>query len=351
MKQFISRVKTYLAVLLTALIIIAGVLISGSRPVSNDKRPMRVVIVQGASARDAVAVLKKKRLIRSSFVFLLALRISGSSEKLKPGVYEVSPSMGASEIINHIVNGDTLESWVTIPEGKTLREIADTLKTKQLADDDAFLQMTTSQGSDFPSYSFIDGENLEGYLFPDTYLIARGTDTDSIISKMLDAFDSKVVTPNRMEIEHVIKVRFGLGEDQFPEGLHKILTMASLVEREAKTQKDRPLIAAVIWNRLKKNMRLEIDASASYVLGESRENKKRLLYKDLDNDSPYNTYRHSGLPPAPICNPGLASIKAVLEPASVDYLYYVAKTDGSHVFSRTLEEHDAAKNKIQNGKL
>jgi len=125
--------------------------------------------------------------------------------------------------------------------------------------------------------------------------------------------------------------------------------VASLIEREARVPQDRGQISAVIWNRLAKGMRLEIDATVTYSPGESTENKKDLLYSDLRTSSLYNTYTHNGLPPAPICNPGIASIKAALKPANVDYLFYVAKKDGSHKFNRTFEEHVKAKNAIKNG--
>jgi UPF0755 protein len=206
-----------------------------------------------------------------------------------------------------------------------------------------------NRGQDIGAHPFIYSQNLEGYLFPDTYLIARGTDSDAIIRKMLDAFRQKVVVPYRPRIESVAQAKFGIGEDSFALGLHRILTIASMVEREAKIDKDRPLIAAVLWNRLKNNMKLEIDATVNYSPGQSKENKPRIYYKDLQNGSAYNTYRTLGLPPGPICNPGTASIEAVLQPANVDYLYYVARKDGSHVFSRTYQEHQAATKAIRGG--
>lgn len=295
--------------------------------------------------------LRDSHLIRSPFVFLLTCMMSGASERLRPGVYELSRTMTAPEIIRTLVEGKTLESWVTIPEGKTLREIADILKEKQLADPSTFLSLTTSGNDHFPAYSFLYGGSLEGYLFPDTYLIERGSSTDDDIRKMLDTFNKKVVRAHKPEIEQVIRKRFGLDEYGFAEGLNKIITIASMVEREARVPADRPKIAAVIFNRLAKSMKLDIDATVTYRLGQSRGNKARVFYSDLAVDSPYNTYKHAGLPPAPICNPGLASIKAVLEPASIDSLYYVAKKDGSHVFSTTLQQHDAAVKAIKEGKL
>lgn len=337
--------------LLAALVIVTWALVLGSRPVSKDKKPVRVMITQGASARVISDTLYESHLIRSPLVFLLTSRISGASERLKPGVYELNRAMSAPEIIRSLVEGNTLESWVTIPEGKTLREIADILGAKQLANPDAFLGLTTSQGDMFAAYSFPYDENLEGYLFPDTYLVQRGTTTDEIVKLMLDTFERKVVRAHRDEIEQVMARRLKLGEDEFNEGLHRILVVASLVEREARVPADRPKIAAVIWNRLAKNMRLEIDATVTYSLGKSRANKAKVYYSDLKNDSPYNTYRCFGLPPAPICNPGLASILAALRPAAVDSIYYVARRNGTHVFSKTLEQHNAAKKAIKDGGL
>lgn len=331
--------------------VVALGLVIGSWPVSRDKTPIRVVINQGSSARMVGDSLFRAGVIRSRFMFLLTCTVGRFSEKLKPGVYEFNRSMDVPDIVKSLVQGDTLESWVTIPEGKTLREIADILKAKQLAYPSDFLSMTTDSVDRFPGYSFIYGSSLEGYLFPDTYLIARGTITDDIVKKMLDAFETKVVNANWDEIEHVIESRFGLGEDDFDKGLYRILIVASLVEREAKAPSDRAKISAVIWNRLAKNMKLQVDATVTYCLGKSCANKPNISYNDLENDSLFNTYKHSGLPPAPICNPGLASIKAALEPASIDALYYVAKKDGSHVFSKTLAEHDAAKQAIKDGKL
>lgn len=336
--------------LLVVLVALVWMLVIGSMPVSDDRTPVRVVIAKGASAAEIASILGEKSLIRSPFVFRLTCRVGGSSGGLKPGVYEFSKSMSLPMIIAKLVQGETLEQWVTVPEGFTIRQIADLLEAKQLADADAFVRLAITRGYEFSKYAFVYGNNLEGYLFPDTYLVARGTDTHGIIEKMLDAFEMKVASPLGTEIESVARKRFGLGSQAFAEGLNKILTLASLVEREAKMPADRPLVAAVLWNRLAKNMRLEVDATVSYRPGESRHNKGKIYYSDLEIESPYNTYKHTGLPPAPICNPGLASIKAVLDPANVDYLYYVARPDGSHVFSRTFEEHVKAKNAIKAAK-
>ena len=349
MKKLIAETKTYIVLLLSAMVIVVWVLALGSRPVSNDISPVRIVIPNGSSARKIVEILNDKQLIRSPFVFLLTCRMTGCSSKFKPGVYEFSKTMAVPAVIRKLVKGESLESWITIPEGYTIRQIADLLAAKQLVDRDDFVHIALDQGLDFPSYPFIINSSLEGYLFPDTYLVARGTGCEGIIKKMLDTFEKKVTHNLASSLEYTIESRFGNQRIIPQEGMRKILVMASLVEREAKIPKDRQLIAAVLWNRLNKNMRLEVDATISYAPGESTDNKERVCYTDLESSSPYNTYRHFGLPPGPICNPGLAAIKAVMNPAPVDYLFYVAKKDGSHLFSRTFEEHKAKKAAIRNG--
>lgn len=338
-----------MVVLLVALALVVWALVLGSRPVSNDNSPVRVVIPKGASANEIASILQANSLIRNPLMFSMTCRFSGSSERLKPGVYEFRRTMSLPQIVRRLVLAETVESWVTIPEGFTVRQIADLLEQKNLVNAQAFLGLAMNQGYEFPTYSFVDDQSLEGYLFPDTYLLSKGVGAKSVINKMLQAFQNKVLSARRSEIESEIVTRFG-AHTTFEDGLHRILTLASLVEREAKVPKDRALIAAVLWNRLAKNMRLEVDATVTYEPGVSRGNKSDVYYRDLESDSPYNTYKHFGLPPGPICNPGVASIDAVLKPASVDYVYYVAKPDGSHVFSRTYEEHLKAKNAIKNGK-
>lgn len=347
MRRVIAVTKAYIVVLLCALVVVTWALVLGSRPVSSDPTPVRVLIARGTPASGIATVLKDQGLIRSPFVFSLTCVVSGMSDKLKPGVYEFRHTMSVPQIISALVAGESLEQWVTIPEGFTVRQIADLLQEKQLADGYAVLRLALEQGYSFPRYAFIHSRSLEGYLFPDSYLVARGTSPEGILDRLLATFEAKVVKAHRARIERVCASRFGLGEDRFALGLHRIVTLASMVEREAKTASDRPLVAAVLWNRLKKGMKLEVDATVTYAPGESTQNKARIYYKDLESESPYNTYKHFGLPPGPICNPGLASIEAVLEPANADYLYYVARKDGSHIFSRTFEEHRAASDAVR----
>lgn len=345
--KFFDRIRIYLAALLALFALSVWGLVIGSRPVSNEPRLISVTVDRGASARQVADVLKTAHLIRSTTVFVLTCRLTGEGSKLKPGVYGVSKSMSVQQLIHHLVSGETIEAKLTIPEGYTIRQIADELQTRQFATSDSFVRLTLTQGFQFPNSAFLFGHNLEGYLFPDTYLFQRGADINNIVETMLSNFQRKVVRPYKADIEKVGKERFGLGPDKFNDSLYKILIMASLVEREARLAKDRPVIAAVLWNRLKKHIRLEICATVSYIPGESRENKAKVYVVDTKSVSPYNTYQIYGLPPTPICNPGIASIKAVMNPANVDYLYYVAKGDGGHIFSRTFKEHLAAKKAVE----
>lgn len=349
MKTLFKETKGYIALLLAVLVAVVWLLVWGSRPAGKSTDIVRVVVRQGAGGKEIARLLHDRGLIRSPFVFAMTCAFSGSSARLKPGVYEFSQSMSLPEIIKRLVRGETLQSWVTVPEGYTIRQIADALESRQLVNAREFLSIALERGQEFRDFPFVYGASLEGYLFPDTYLLDRSAGAEAIAAKMLSAFHRKVLIPQRERMEDVIERRFGLPPGSFNAGLHKLLTLASLVEREAKTPKDRRLIAAVLWNRLKKNMRLEVDATLSYRPGESRENPSVVYRDDLDADSPYNTYRNYGLPPGPICNPGAAAVEAVLNPASVDYLYYVARPDGSHVFSRTFDEHVRAKRAIAGG--
>lgn len=210
---------------------------------------------------------------------------------------------------------------VTFPEGFTLEKMAARLVDKKvLPDGKTFLTLATTQGKTFKA-SFPLPANLEGYLFPDTYNFPPNTDEKKVIQMLLSTFDRKVASK--------------IVESGKP--VKETLIKASLIEREAEVEEDRAKIAGVIENRLKKNMRLQIDATVQYALPE---HKSRLLFADLKYKSPYNTYLVKGLPPGPICNPGIPSVEAALAPEKSDYLFYVAGKDGKrHLFASTFEEH------------
>jgi UPF0755 protein len=285
-----------------------------------------VRIAKGASLRYVAHKLKERGLIRSETAFRLIARRSWT--KVRQGEYRFQPPINPLRILDKLVKGQVEAYWVTVPEGFTLQQIASLLAERQLATKNDFLTAASAASqldTEFPKPT----GSLEGYLFPDTYrLDARQDMSAALIVAMVRRFDEVVWK--------------GLLKGKAPQTgltLHELVTLASLVEGEAKKDEERPIIAGVLLNRLRMGKKLECDATVQYALGD---HKSRLLYADLQYPSPYNTYLHEGLPPGPINNPGLASIEAALKPADTPYLYYVAKPDGSHIFSRTPEEHQAA---------
>ena len=272
------------------------------------------VVAKGEGVREIANSLKTKGLIKDPIVFFLQTKRLGLDKELEAGDFRLSPSMSLPDIIQNLTHG-TLDIWVTIPEGIRAEEIANILK------------------KDIPSYKPDWREILatrEGYLFPDTYLIPRDTDINLIMSLLNNNFGNKY---NGVNAEKTILSQ------------KEIVTIASLVEREAKFAQDRPLVASVILNRLDIGMKLDIDATVQYALGweedEKRWWKKNLTSADLKISSPYNTYRNAGLPPTPISNPGLSSILSVINPSKTNYLYYISDKSGHLHFATTIKEHNA----------
>ena len=299
-------------------------------PVSGNKKAPAVLVTipPGKSARQIGEILARRHLVRSPLSFVFASRLGGLSGEMHAGRYALSPAMPPRQIAALMALGETAQNVVTIPEGFTVKQIARRLAGAGLADETQFLALAQTQGKTFSVQGWPPpNANLEGYLFPDTYTVPKGATPREIIQLMLADFDARVVVP------------YGAEAARAPGGLPETVTLASLVEREAEVDADRPLIAAVYRNRLKAGMRLQCDATVQYALPS---HKTRLFYADLRVDSPYNTYLHSGLPPTPIASPGLPSIKAALHPAHVSYLYYVAGPSGRHVFSATLSQQDQA---------
>jgi len=251
-------------------------------------------------------------------------KFNGNSEKIKAGAYRLNASMNLSEVYERLIKGST-DFKVTIPEGKTVREIAAIVKkVNENFDEEKFVELTrdpqfiASLGFNVPS--------LEGYLYPCTFYFGPGNKEEELIKIMTGAF--------RENLESVLR---GMPKkDNY--SFHEHVIMASLIEREARVDDERPLIASVIFNRLEKGMPLEVDASVHYALNDWG---RSLNYSDLKVDSPYNTYKNKGLPPGPICSPRALSIAATYQPAETDYLFYVHKGDGTHAFSSNFEEHKA----------
>lgn len=285
-----------------------------------------VIVPPGSTAQDVGRVLAGEGLVRDAGHFVAAARLRGASRALRPGEYRFSPAMSLLQIVDILARGDVVLHSVTIPEGFTAEQIVQTLASRGLADARRLREVVRRGGASFPyDYLAEAGGSLEGYLFPDTYRFPRFLDERTIVAAYLARFDAVVVPLWRRE---------GAGRS-----LHEIVTMASLVEREARVPGEQPLIAGVLYNRLRRGWKLEVDATVLYALGT---HKPVVTFKDLTVESPYNTYRHAGLPPGPIASPGLGAVRAALRPTATDFLFYVAREDGSHVFSRTLAEHNAA---------
>lgn len=289
---------------------------------------VEVTISDGAHAREIADHLAQNSVVRDTDEFLFWLRISGKEKSLKSGTYVLSRYMNPLSVIHRLSQGGKSDIIVTIPEGLTMYETAEILQSNGLIQKDTFLVLCANEH--FAERLGIPSSRLEGYLFPDTYAFSP-TQSDSDI----------IITIVRNTRKHIADAHIPR------DSLHWIITLASLVEKEAKVAEERPIIAKIFLNRLVTHRPLESCATILYALKqqnyEKYRSKKRLLEKDLKLVSPYNTYLHYGLPPGPICSPGKQSIDAVLHPADVDYLYFVAKGDGRHHFSRTFREHIAAK--------
>lgn len=288
-------------------------------------------IESGQSISDITKSLAENKFLRSELGGKIAFRLSATGI-VRAGTYNISPRMNAWQIATQVKKGETAGAKVTIPEGYTVSQIYDRLTSLQVATTRGLED--ASNKLDLGKYPFIKPNQqvnnpLEGYLFPDTYNFNRGMPEDSILIRMLDNFASRTrdLLPKSAEV--------GLTPEQ-------LITLASLVEKEARTEEDRKLIAGVLLNRIKNNMRLDVDATVRFITNNWT---KPITSADLEINSPYNTRLKSGLPPGPICNPGLAAIQAVVSPTPSDYLYYLTDDQGVTHYAQTLDEHNLNKAK------
>lgn len=302
-------------------------------PVGDRESPSVLVeIPANATTGQIGAILAERDLIRNAAAFRLYARFQGLDAVLQAGEYELSPSLSTPEIIEILAQGRARLVAFTIPEGLTLKQATLLLADRGFVDADTFTRLLDEMAVSHPLLSGLpEGQRtLEGYLFPDTYLISAGTGEQQIISLLLTHFEEQVA---RLDLERRA-AEHGLS-------LHEAVTLASMIEREARVAEERRVISGVLHNRLKRGMLLQVDATVIYALGDF--DRQVVLYADLEVESLYNTYRYSGLPPGPIANPGRESLIAAVDPDHHEYLYYVAKPDGTHAFSRTLAEHNAYK--------
>jgi len=281
-----------------------------------------VVIPDGSSVSDIARLLAADEIVSSAPVLSLYIRARGGGQNIEAAEYEFPAHETIAQVAARLsAGGRAPTAWVTIPEGYTAAQIGHKLAAAGLVSESAFARVVHAR-SLLLSGTLTVG--LEGYLFPDTYQIPKRTSADDVADLMTRQFQTELP---RDYIAAARRLRLTVPQ---------VVTIASMIEREAKVDVERPLIASVIYNRLRAGMPLEIDATIEYALPH---HKTALSYADLAIDSPYNTYAHAGLPPTPISNPGKASLSAAFHPALTGYLYYVYKGGGRHVFSNTLEQH------------
>ncbi|MGD9850009.1 MAG: endolytic transglycosylase MltG [Nitrospirales bacterium] len=307
---------------------VAGFLLN--QPPGNPSTVRLVDIPPGTTFNQVAHLLYDQRLIRAKWVFSILGRFQNLDRKIFPGEYEFHAGMSTMEVLDKLAKGELVQHAVTIPEGYSVAQIAGVLSQKGLAKIDEVLQLNEDQL--FIRSLHLSVPTLEGYLFPDTYQFARYTPADAILKAMVSRFQEVVTTDIRNQA-----AKMGMT-------LQELLTLASVVEKETGLPVERPLVAGVFHNRLKKNIPLQSDPTVIYAIENFDGNIRKA---DLSINSPYNTYRVRGLPPGPIANPGLDAIKAVLDPTPTDFVYFVSRNDGSHEFSATLDEHNRAVEKYQ----
>lgn len=311
------------------------------RPVTSaeNEYTIKVKVPSGTSTREIAAQLKQEQLIRSEKIFYYAARFRLFNERkpfvLKSGVYTIKSSMSMEEIYVLLQSGAQEYITLSIPEGLTMRKIGALLEEKGVCSQAVFLNKCKSPVL-LNEYN-IPAENLEGYLFPDTYFFTPMMDADIVVRKMTDNFFDKV-----MQIESLSALT--------PQELHKKVTLASIIEREYRVKEEAPLIASVFSNRLRRNIGLYSCATVEYIITEIEglPHPEKITYDHLKIDSPYNTYKYAGLPPSPISNPGMIALDAAANPAKTQYYYFVL-TDpdkGTHTFSKDFDEHIAAEKGI-----
>jgi UPF0755 protein len=284
-----------------------------------------VRVEQGDSLATVVRKLREQKIISNGLFFSLWARLSGGEKKIHQGLYRFEPNAVPRDVLERLVAGKGIFQTVTIPEGMTVKEIAELLERMQIASKEKFL--IAANDANLLAMLGLQDKGIEGYLFPSTYHLVPATPEREIVLMMAEQF--------RKLSQPLLAQRDGASALTS----HEILTLASMIEKETGVEAERPLVAAVFYNRLQHQMPLQSDPTVIYGLKDFNGNLTR---KDLNDPNPYNTYRIAALPPGPICNPSLSSIRAALHPAAVPYFYFVSKNDGTHLFSETIEAHNHA---------
>jgi UPF0755 protein len=329
-KNGYGRFFTALAALALVLVIAVGIVYIWPTPMQD----VKITIKPGSSSADIAGVLADNGVIKNAILFKLYISRKNAGEKLQAGEYNLQTGMSFSEALIALLKGPDIKYFkITAPEGLTVAQTADTVAASSPIKKDDFLAAAIKSKYKFDFLKEIPGEDLEGFLFPKTYTITDKTTAEDLINMMLKQFQIETSV-----LDMSLAEKRGMT-------IYQVVIVGSIIEKEVKLSQERPLVAAVIYNRLDQGMYLQMCATVEYALPE---HKEALSYEDLETESPYNTYLHPGLPPGPIASPGLASLEAALKPSPVDYLYYVLTgEDGTHSFTNSYEEF--AKIKAEKG--
>jgi len=307
----------------------AKILFSTNYPVDGTYKTRTIIIKKGTTLSKVAEQLYAEKLIRNKRYFIWTANILGYQSRVKAGKFNVASHMSNYAIITLLTSTAMTQERITVIEGMPARQIASLAANRLDVDSLRFMKLVNDEST---AHSLgIDAPSLNGYLFPETYNFTYGVTELEVIETLVNEFKKNIP-------DSLIIAAKNLGLT-----LHQVVTLASIIEGEAAIDEERPIISAVYHNRLKKRMKLEADPTVQYIIPDG---PRRLIQTDLTIDSPYNTYIYPGLPPEPRNNPGRKSISAAAFPAQVSYLYFVAKGDGSHAFSKTISEHLQAKNKF-----
>ena len=327
MKKF-----NFIIIICSLLLLLGTFTIVNQKADPTNQYNIHFVVQPNATGAQIISDLRNTGLVNSSLKTKLLMKLTNASQHIQAGTYNLSPSMTLWEIIRTIQGkGETsskVYASVTIPEGLTVIEIAELLDSSGVAKKQEFLDhiqhLASIKNNRFKFLEDVPISTIEGYLFPDTYVLSQGNNSELVVEMMLTRFQEKALPLYKM-----------LNSSQY--SLHEILTIASIIEKEAVADHERPVVSSVFHNRLKYRMHLASCPTVKYALGNPK--KPALYFKDLKVKSPYNTYQKTGLPPGPICSPGEKSIIAALSPANTKYLYFAAKGDGSNIFTKSYQEH------------
>ncbi len=329
--KFLTKITTIvIAIFVLSILLFCLEIYVPLNPISHET--ITYTAKKGLGDEDIARDLEKLGIIRSNYFFRFYVVVSLQHSYLQAGKYNLSPKMSTYQIVKKMVQGDVIKEKLVILEGQTVKDVGEYLESKGFCSKDDFIKLAGqnySNGFDFLSDKPND-VGLEGYLFPDTYEISEGEECRDILDIALANFGKKLTPELRAEIANQNKSIFD------------IVTMASIIEKEIGGLNDKKIVSSIFWNRIRIGMPLQSCATVNYVTGKS---DRGVLIKDTKIDSPYNTYMYKGLPKGPISNPGVDSIIAAIYPKKTQYLFYLSGVNGETIFSKTAEEHNAARKK------